>query len=162
VQDESKGLVTRIGGAAPQLVSSLLRHVGEARLRVAGSSMLPAIRPADILVIRRVDIARVALGDVVLVAREGRLFAHRVVERVVGADEPVLITRGDAHSRNDPPVTPALLLGRVVALRRNDREMPLQPVLRRQIRIRFSAWLPRWLFSIRRRVRSLVVGGHAA
>jgi hypothetical protein len=85
-----------------------------------------------------------------------------VVERVVGADEPVLITRGDAHSRNDPPVTAALLLGRIVELRRNDREMPLQPVLRRQIGIPFSAWLPRWLFSIRRRVRSLVVGGHAA
>jgi signal peptidase I len=45
-------------------VSSLLRQFGEAQLRVAGTSMLPAIRPADILFVRQVDITRVTLGDI--------------------------------------------------------------------------------------------------
>jgi hypothetical protein len=120
--------------------------------------MLPAIRPADILFVRQVDMARVTLGDVVLVAREGRLFAHRVVERVVGANEAVLVTRGDAHSRNDPPVTAPLLLGRVEGLRRHDREMPLEPVIRGRIRSHILALLLQSLFSIRRGAQSLARG----
>jgi hypothetical protein len=112
--------------------------------------MLPAIRPADILFVRQVDITRVTLGDVVLVGRAGRLFAHRVVERIAGADEPVLITRGDAHSRNDPPVTAALLLGRVEGLRRHDREIPLEPPIPRQTHIHISELLSQCVLSIRR------------
>jgi hypothetical protein len=142
VQHESKKLLTpqkpaadlrrssQIDRVAPQLVSTLLRQVGEARVRVSGTSMRPAIRPKDILFIRNINIAHVVVGDVVLVIREGRLFAHRVVERLQGLDGVSLITRGDAHSRTDPPVTAPLLLGRVEGLRRNGIEVPLGSVHR--------------------------------
>jgi hypothetical protein len=73
-----------------------------------------------------------------------------VVERIAGADEPVLITRGDAHSRNDPPVTAALLLGRVEGLRRHDREIPLEPPIPRQTHIHISELLSQCVLSIRR------------
>src|SRR5882672_9214575 len=104
---------------APRLLSQLLDRCGEARIRVAGTSMLPSIRPADVLHIRAVDIARVRRDDVVLFEMGRRLFAHRVVQADSRGPEPVLITRGDMHSHDDPPVTGAHLLGRVEAQLRN-------------------------------------------
>jgi signal peptidase I len=102
---------------ATQLVSTLLQRFGECRLRVSGRSMFPAIRPADILLIRAVESPRIAVGDVVLFARAGCVIAHRVVETRAGAR--VLITRGDANSHHDAPVTASRVIGRVEGLLRN-------------------------------------------
>jgi hypothetical protein len=104
---------------APRLVSQVLDRCGEARIRVAGTSMLPSIRPADVLHIRSVDITRVQRDDVILYAQGPRLFAHRVVQTGPPGLERVLITRGDMHAHDDPPVTEAQLLGRVEAQTRN-------------------------------------------
>jgi signal peptidase I len=129
VQEQSKKLVkpsVRAAGAArssaladvaTHLVSTLLQRFGECRLRVSGKSMFPAIRPADILLIRAVESPRIAVGDVVLFARAGCLIAHRVVETRAGAN--VLITRGDANSHHDAPVTASRVIGRVEGLLRN-------------------------------------------
>ena len=110
-----------ITDVAAQLVSTLLQRFGECRLRVSGRSMLPAIRPADILLIRAVESTRIAVGDVVLFARAGCLIAHRVVETRACAH--VVITRGDANSHHDAPVTASLVVGRVEGLVRNGTEM---------------------------------------
>lgn len=99
------------------LAATLLRRFGECRLRVCGTSMLPSIKPADSLHVRTVEIEQVAVGDVVLFARDGRLFAHRVVQ--ADANARVVLTRGDAHSHLDPPVAAAMLLGRVEGLLRD-------------------------------------------
>jgi hypothetical protein len=109
---------------APRLLSQVLDRCGEARIRVAGTSMLPSIRPADVLHIRSVDITRVRRDDVVLFEMGRRLFAHRVVHADSRGFERVLITRGDMHSHDDPPVTEAQLLGRVEAQVRNGTAMP--------------------------------------
>jgi hypothetical protein len=118
--------------------------------------MLPAIRPADILLIHAVDIKGVAAGDVVLFAREGRLFAHRVVE--TRADALVLITRGDAHSHLDAPVTAAQVLGRVDGLLRNGTA-----VSPGQIRFRsVSDGAARSLFQALMSIRAMVARRRAA
>ena len=109
---------------APRLLSQVLDRCGEARIRVAGTSMLPSIRPADVLHIRSVDITSVRRDDVILFEMGRRLFAHRVVQAGRRGLERVLITRGDMHSHDDPPVTEAHLLGRVEAQVRNGSVMP--------------------------------------
>jgi hypothetical protein len=109
--------------------------------------MRPAIRPADILLIRAVEVTRVAVGDVVLFAREGRLFAHRVVE--THAAPHVLITRGDAHSHHDPPVAASLLLGRAEGLLRHGTAGPFRPVPLAHLKAGVSTSLFRRLVSIR-------------
>jgi len=63
-----------------ELATQVLQSSGELRLRVTGTSMLPAIWPGDILLISSRNIAEARPGDVVLFGREGRLVAHRVVE----------------------------------------------------------------------------------
>jgi signal peptidase I len=93
--------------------------------------MLPAIRPADILLIRAVETARVTAGDVILFAREGCLIAHRVVETHAGGQ--AVITRGDANSHDDDPVTASLVVGRVEGLLRRGAAVPAGPVPSRRI-----------------------------
>jgi signal peptidase I len=105
---------------AQLLAAQVLRSAGALRLGVTGTSMLPAIRPRDILSIRRCGPESAAVGDVVLFARAGRLFAHRVVAR----DRASLVTRGDAMPQADPPVTATELLGKVVGIERRGRALP--------------------------------------
>jgi signal peptidase I len=100
-----------------ELAAASLRKTGALRLRVSGSSMLPAILPGDVLSIRQVSAAQAAAGDVVLFRREDRFFVHRVLRREAGG----LVTRGDALAAADPPVADSELLGKVVAIERRGR-----------------------------------------
>jgi hypothetical protein len=109
----------RLEMVAPELVSQVLRRCGRARLRVAGTSMLPAIRPADVLLVRTADITMVTPGDVVLFEAGQRLFAHRMIRAAARGGQPVLITRGDMHWHDDAVVSAAQLLGRVEKQLRN-------------------------------------------
>jgi hypothetical protein len=65
------------------------------------------------LVMERVNPDRVRVGDVILVGRDGRLCAHRVVSVAEGCGSPRWITQGDANSTPDQPVCEGEMLGRV-------------------------------------------------
>jgi signal peptidase I len=126
VQDGEKSLL--IAGAAPVLLAEVLRRFGQVRLRVSGTSMLPAIRPGDILVVHRCAIEEVDSRDVVLFGVGERLFVHRVIRKHVSAGAAVLITKGDALRSHDPAISSSQVLGRVASVERRT------PVLRDRIR----------------------------
>ncbi len=107
--------------AGPALVSDLLRAHGHVRIRALGGSMFPVIRSGDVLSIRRCAADAVQPGDVVLLRADERLFAHRLIEKRDERDLPSLVTRGDAHWRNDPLRPASALLGQVVSVIRNGR-----------------------------------------
>jgi signal peptidase I len=75
--------------------------------------MLPWIRPGDVLFILRVAAQQISLGDIVLFAREERLFVHRVVQKRRSDDQLSLVTKGDALAEVDLPLSDNELLGRV-------------------------------------------------
>ena len=102
------------------LFLDVLRSFGAARLAVTGTSMLPSVRPGDVLEVRRQSAAEVMPGDLVLFQREGRFFAHRVVEKIRRQGRTLLVTRGDRLLQCDPPVSPEELLGRVAFIVRGD------------------------------------------
>ena len=114
MQNGEEGLL--IAAAAPALLAEVLRRFGEIRLRVSGTSMLPAIRPGDILIVGRCTIDELGSGDVVLFRSGERLFAHRVARTCVGEGPSVLITKGDALMSDDPPLPFSQVLGRVTAI----------------------------------------------
>jgi len=97
-----------------ELAAEAIRSFGALRLRVTGSSMLPAVRPDDVLLIRQCGIEAAAQGDIVVYLRQRRLFAHRVTARS-GAR---LVTQGDAVAEPDFPVAADELLGKVVRIER--------------------------------------------
>ena len=100
-----------------ELAAEALRSFGELRLRVTGSSMLPAIRPDDVLLLRRCRIEEAGPGDIVLSIRQRRLFAHRVISR--SAER--LVTQGDGVAEPDLPVTAHELLGKVIRVMRRGK-----------------------------------------
>jgi len=106
-----------------ELAAEVLRSSGKLHLRATGASMLPAVWPGDILSVRNHDTAEALPGDIVLFAREGRLVAHRVVERTLCQDRIQWVTRGDSVSDNDAPISSHELLGRVTAIVRDHRRI---------------------------------------
>src|SRR5271157_2813723 len=117
-----------------ELAAEVLRSFGRLRLRTSGASMLPAVWPGDVLYVRRHDMAEALVGDIVLFGREGRLVAHRVVERTLCQDRIHWVTRGDSVGGNDAPVSSHELLGRVTAIERGSRRLtPHQSVASRLI-----------------------------
>jgi hypothetical protein len=85
--------------------------------------MLPTVWPGDVLSVRRHNVVEALPGDIVLFEREGRLVAHRVVERTICQDKMQWVTRGDSVGSNDAPVSCHELLGRVTAIERGSRRL---------------------------------------
>jgi len=99
-----------------ELIAQTLRAGHQVRLRLTGTSMIPAVWPGAVTLVEPLKGASPGRGNVVLFLREERLFAHRVVSRRGGR----LITRGDALPRCDAPLAAAETLGVVTALVRGD------------------------------------------
>jgi len=110
------------------LAEEVLCAFGSLRLGATGWSMLPSIWPGDTLVIERVRHERVGIGDVVLVGRDGRLCAHRVVSMTADSVGRRWIIQGDAMTAPDRPVSEGELLGRVGYVIRRGRliEVPTE------------------------------------
>jgi signal peptidase I len=126
MEDQGKGSIEQSCG----LVGEVVRAFGGVRLRVLGTSMVPSILPGDLVSIHRAGLDEISPGEVVLFFKKGRLFVHRVVDRKAetrsdGPGEARLITRGDRLRQDDPPVSSAELLGRVVLIERNNRKVEL-------------------------------------
>ncbi len=87
--------------------------------------MAPSICPGDILFVVRAELARVARGQVALFARQGRLYAHRVIRKRRSGSEQLLVTKGDALLHSDAPISNVELLGCVEQIYRGRREIDL-------------------------------------
>jgi hypothetical protein len=124
VPDGPQKLLT---AAAPALVASVLRQFGRARLRAIGGSMFPSIESGDTLTIHRCTLDEIRHDDVVLMIDGDRLYAHRLVATPIVDGERRIVTRGDAHWRDDPPRPASSLLGRVDEVMRQDRALGRPP-----------------------------------
>lgn len=103
------------------MFAELIERFGTATVRVNGLSMLPAIRPGDMVTVRRCSVMNLAPGEVAVFTRDGRLFVHRVL--AVGPDQ--LLTKGDSLRTPDPLVEAHHLLGRAESVSRANRAMQL-------------------------------------
>jgi len=108
-----------------QVFEEILRASGSARLRLQGTSMLPAICPGDEVEIESCGSSECESGDVVAFCRDGRLFIHRVVESENGR----LLTQGDALTVPDAPITGDEFLGKVTAVWRDGENVSTTPSL---------------------------------
>jgi len=113
-----QGESTPAGAAAAvkcDLAGDVLRAFGSGRFPAVGWSMIPAVWPGDTLVVERIS-DQVCVGDIVVVARDGRLCGHRVVAIEGDPGNPQWTTQGDALPVPDRPVRGSELLGRVAYL----------------------------------------------
>jgi hypothetical protein len=112
-----------------ELAGEVLRSCGQLRLQVTGWSMLPSVWPGDTLIIEKANFDEVAEGEIVLIGRERRLMAHRVIScDSCGRDG--VVTRGDAMAVPDRPAAGEEVLGRVSLIERNGRQLAPSAKLR--------------------------------
>jgi hypothetical protein len=102
------------------MAAEVLQSTGRLQLRASGISMLPTLWPGDCLTIQSHSFEQAQPGDLVLYARSGRLFIHRVMRKCRIGEENFLITRGDCMTEDDPPVQGRDLLGKIIAIRRHN------------------------------------------
>jgi signal peptidase I len=108
--------------ACCDLVVDVVRSAGSASLRAMGCSMLPAIRPGDVLAVERHNSDELQPGEIILYNRNGKLTAHRIIQVL---DES-LLTQGDSLPSRDLPVQFGEVVGRVIGICRNGRPVSLQ------------------------------------
>jgi signal peptidase I len=115
---------------ASELIGETVRTFGGVRLGVCGTSMAPAIRPGDLVLVERAGVSEVSPGEIVVFRRRSRLIVHRVLVKSDRLGEPSLVTRGDRTRRDDGLVSSAELIGRVTHIERNHRRVPAPSRLR--------------------------------
>lgn len=108
-----------------EVIAGALAAQGRLSLRVRGSSMLPWVRPGDIAVIRKTDVAHVRCGDVVLILRDKRLIVHRLVKKHGSSGATKFLAKGDAHPGDDGLIHGQEILGRVMKIYRGSRQIDL-------------------------------------
>jgi signal peptidase I len=115
------------------------------RFRASGASMRPAICDGDVITVEPAAPASLVPGNVIVYRQLDRVFAHRLVS--IGIDnggEQRLLFRGDATRVFDAPVSPAQVLGEVVAVRRGSRRPGLREALGMACRVlgrhRMTSW----------------------
>jgi uncharacterized repeat protein (TIGR01451 family) len=97
------------------------------RFQARGASMSGAIRDGEMVHVKSPDVAKLRVGDIILVKGETGFRLHRLV--VADGEQDVFITRGDCAEQDDPAVGGEQILGLAV-----DKEVR---VGRRDFRARF-------------------------
>ena len=122
----------------PELITELLQDGYKVSFSAPGHSMYPTIMANETIVIEPIDPETVRMGDIILYRTNGRLIAHRVVGINVSSGNSssshsdfgtqssthtphhLFTFRGDASPSCDAPVAADQILGKVVAIERND------------------------------------------
>jgi hypothetical protein len=94
--------------------------------RAKGTCMYPTVRAGDVLRIQSCRAADVSVGDIAVGRKPGFLFAHRVIGKGMKKGRAYIISRPDlSQVGSDGPTFDESLLGKVVAIERNGRSVPL-------------------------------------
>jgi signal peptidase len=109
-----------------EISTELLARGYGVRFRPAGHSMHPTIRDGEAVTVAPVRASDVRRGDIILYRAERGFIAHRVLQLKGGADAPIFITRGDASTSCDAPVSASQVLGRVICVERNGSARSLE------------------------------------
>ncbi len=107
------------GGEAPleacrlKLAKEVLERFGRVRVRMQGTSMLPAIWPGDTVDIVRTEITSLRHGDVVFFESGDRFFCHRIRAIELTPAGRRIRTRGDHLTHDDAAVPATAVLGKL-------------------------------------------------
>ncbi len=96
-----------------ELAKEVLQRFGRVRVRMHGTSMLPAIWPGDTVDIVRTNVTSLRRGDVVFFENGDRLFCHRIRAIELTPVGLRIRTRGDHLTRDDAAVPATAVLGKL-------------------------------------------------
>ncbi|MCX8038353.1 MAG: hypothetical protein N3D11_15095 [Candidatus Sumerlaeia bacterium] len=106
--------------------TDLLRSGYGIRFQARGWSMYPTIREGDVITAQPTDPTQVRPGDILLCTSAGRLVVHRAISvQVAETGEVLFLLRGDGSTQADGYVPAGDILGKVVGIERNGRNIRL-------------------------------------
>lgn len=105
------------------LVLVLLASLGYITIAVVeGSSMEPTLQTGDlVIVLRKISVNEMSVGDVVVYRRGSMLIIHRIVM----IEGNTFITKGDNNWVVDPPVSSEAVIGKVLGIGGRLLKIPL-------------------------------------
>jgi signal peptidase I len=109
-----------------ELSEEVLNRALNLRFRMKGTSMFPTLQDNDIIIIKKFDISSIRNGDIIFFRppfHEG--VTHRVIKKVNIKGRQAFVTKGDFCPFFDGYVYPEHILGRVVAIERNGKNINL-------------------------------------
>ncbi|HEY0407625.1 MAG TPA: S24/S26 family peptidase [Pyrinomonadaceae bacterium] len=110
--------------AFQSLSAGLLAEGYGIRFQARGTSMLPLIGSDEIIIVEPVLTRRIRRGDILLYRRRSGVRAHRVLMIEKRDGRALRLTlKGDSSATADDPITPAEIMGRVVAVERDGRSV---------------------------------------
>jgi signal peptidase I len=114
-----------LSSSAVEAVLDIWSQAGERHIiAIAGHSMLPLIQPGDRLLVLHGS-EGVRRGDVIVFWRAGRLIAHRVLSIFDSCPGLAVVTKGDNAPWRDQPLEASEIVGRVLAIERDDKRVDL-------------------------------------
>lgn len=135
-----------------ELSQELLDRGGLLRFQAHGRSMHPFIKTGDIILVEPRNGTSVGIGDVIFYRRpDGSPVVHRLVKITSNMYGLILITKGDALKYVDAPVNSRQVMGRVITIEGNGRELKLNE-WRSRVFGRLVAWIARGRYPNQRRV----------
>ena len=111
-----------------KVCTELLRQGHQIKFKAPGDSMYPTICDGDLITVEPKKSSEVCVGDIILYYHENGVVAHRVVnvqtpQSSVLSSKHLFFLRGDAAIKDDDPVSSEQILGKVVSIERNGRQI---------------------------------------
>ena len=88
--------------------------------KMQGNSMYPALCDGDFGIVQPCNPKVLHIGDVVVLRRQGKYIAHRLIKIETFRNEMLFTTQGDKNKFSDPPFRENVLCGRITSFRRGD------------------------------------------
>lgn len=92
-----------------------LRKKSNFSLASDGHSMMPMLKPNDILFFKKIDFSRCKINDLVLIQKRGKTFTHRIIYKT----NNYVISKGDNNLTSDGKIYPHQIIGKVHRVNRN-------------------------------------------
>ncbi len=84
--------------------------------KVQGISMLPLLWPNEIVLIEPINNYKIQIGDILLIKKDHRFIAHRLLKKNKTQHKEMLITKGDSNFKEDEPTDLESIYGLIKAV----------------------------------------------
>ena len=105
-------------------------------INASGFSMWPFLRPGEKILVKRIPVEDLRIGDIILYRVTSQVVCHRLVKKIKDKGKYLLYARGDNSDSSPELINEKMLLGKAVGILRNGKMINL--AARRQ---QFINWL---------------------
>ena len=118
-----------------------LRNRHSFSLKSQGSSMLPILRPDDVMYYQKTSFRQCKTNDIIMVKKNGNIFTHRIIYiyKRWFKTVPYLITKGDNNLESDGRIYSKQIIAKVVEVKRNSKRFDPENLYLLQSTLYFQA-----------------------